>query len=546
MTKPKLLLIHSINPSIFSDSEDYKKGMSIAPGLTIVKKIFDKKGFETEILNLNFQYLEENISKKNFYNDTLKLILGKEPDYIGFNTFGPSYHVTLRLTERIKEEYPEVTIFLGNQQATSTDKETLRQYNSVDIICRGEAEKSVQKLADQFKGKEKIENIPGITFRDNSGNIKRNQAEIVKGKNILTVRSEKNKLIEKYEGVIDNILHIEGTRGCPFNCTFCSTKVHWDKYRVKPVDILIDEIKENVERTGINTVEILGDLFTADKEYLLDFCNKISKTEVEWICFGKTTLLDKETIDILDESGCHSLLFGIESGDDSILRRIKKETTSEINDEIINYIPEETNIRPKCTFIIGFPYETEENINNTLEKIIDYYSLGSEIILYTIEPLRETELYENYKKDLITNNTLLDEREDIVLIDEKDKETIKRNKRLFSYCYRFGMENMSIYHMLGLKRIFSHLLFNYPNTLVKYHKKYSDNTVVDLLKKILCIEDAEVTESQLTMLLNHDFRDKLVNNFFNKQINKELKITFINEKYGLLEKEEVGGEFCYQ
>ena len=546
MTKPKLLLIHSINPSIFSDSEDYEKNMSIAKGLTIVKKIFDKKGFETEILNLNFQYLEENISKKNFYNDTLKLILGKEPDYIGFNTFGPSYHVTLRLTERIKEEYPEVTIFLGNQQATSTDKETLRQYNSVDIICRGEAEKSVQKLADQFKGKEKIENIPGITFRDNSGNIKRNQAEIVKGKNILTVRSEKNKLIEKYEGVIDNILHIEGTRGCPFNCTFCSTKVHWDKYRVKPVDILIDEIKENVERTGINTVEILGDLFTADKEYLLDFCNKISKTEVEWICFGKTTLLDKETIDILDESGCHSLLFGIESGDDSILRRIKKETTSEINDEIINYISEETNIRPKCTFIIGFPYETEENINNTLEKIIDYYSLGSEIILYTIEPLRETELYENYKKDLITNNTLLDEREDIVLIDEKDKETIKRNKRLFSYCYRFGMENMSIYHMLGLKRIFSHLLFNYPNTLVKYHKKYSDNTVVDLLKKILCIEDAEVTESQLTMLLNHDFRDKLVNNFFNKQINKELKITFIKEKYGLLEKEEVGGEFCYQ
>lgn len=122
-------------------------------------------------------------------------------------------------------------------------------------------------------------------------------------------------------------ISIEGGRGCPFNCSFCSTSGFWGrKYRIKPVDDLIYEMKKLNKIYKFKFFNIQHDLFTANRKAIVAFCNKIidERLNLSWGCSSRVDVLDYDLIELMAKANCKSMFLGIETGSKRMQKILNK------------------------------------------------------------------------------------------------------------------------------------------------------------------------------------------------------------------------------
>ncbi|MBF0196277.1 MAG: radical SAM protein [Planctomycetes bacterium] len=184
------------------------------------------------------------------------------------------------------------------------------------------------------------------------------------------------------------------SRGCPFNCGFCATRVVWDKkVRSRSKDNIIEEIQECVHKYGISTFHFTDELFTSNRRRVWELCEAILEMHlnIKWVCTARAQGLDLETLKLMKRAGCHEISFGIESGNQTMLNSIDKHLDLKKAADIIS-LTKKAGIITHATYMFGYIGETEQTMQETLDfaKSLNTHVAG----FFIASPLPGTPLYE--------------------------------------------------------------------------------------------------------------------------------------------------------
>ena len=177
----------------------------------------------------------------------------------------------------------------------------------------------------------------------------------------------------EYDFELSNVrlFPIEAGRGCPFGCTFCSTSMFWGrKFRIKPIEQLLNEMKKLNRLHGITSFSLEHDMFTVNKKYLIDFCDRMINEKVgfTWGCSSRIDALDEQCMIKMKEAGCKSIYIGIETGSPVLQKVVNKNL--ELHDAVEKILLlKRYGFDLTVSFIYGFPDETEEDFRYTMNMI---------------------------------------------------------------------------------------------------------------------------------------------------------------------------------
>ncbi len=471
----KILLV---NPPSSYD----KSAIAMPLNLMILSSIGNDYNQKIDILDLDFIVKKDNtIDYLSFLFNT---ILEKNINVIGITTNCLNYPIVILLVEKIKDFNKKLIVFLGGPQAGLCAEETMISYKNIDFIIIGEGENTFRELLENdFTG---LEKISGLCIRSEGNKV------------LLT---EKRKLIfnlddtpyPNYQGIdifeylkeIEKnqipVVPIEVGRGCPYNCTFCCTSLFWErKYRTKSVSRVLNEI-ENYIKLGAKKFTFIHDNLAVNHQYIKELSIELSKYKnLSWNISSRVDNLNQNIIKYLSKGGCKGIFLGIETGSKRLQKDINKNLDISSVFEIIKEC-KNNGINTTCSFILGFPNETLEELNETLELALKCKIEGADIEIQILSPLYKTKIYNKYEDKIYLNNNLYD-KYNIFLERNHAMTKIKTSKKLYSFFYTLDNENLDnnfLWFSLFFLRI---VINNLPEKLLKILKNMKIN-LIDLCKE---------------------------------------------------------------
>ncbi len=240
------------------------------------------------------------------------------------------------------------------------------------MIVRGEGEEILSKIIDCYNSRASFEKIGfsiiGSTWvNEQIFRLQSLDTLLYPDRTIINIddykREESVYLSDCYP--VDTVV---SSRGCPFNCYFCSSKFIWERrYSFRSIDNIIGEIKLLRENFGTRGIYFREDNFTVNKERVMQFCDRIKRHSISWICESRVDTLDEPLIEKIAASGCKGIWFGIESTDDKVLKRIGKGITIEQVKNTIN-LCNQYGIRTGGGFMLGFPFDDRKSIKKNFSE----------------------------------------------------------------------------------------------------------------------------------------------------------------------------------
>lgn len=392
---PDILLVPPVISPYFVDN---RKDFLPVGLLTLVSSLSENR-FTADIYKPTILLLDEND-----YLGCAEDILKSDPRIIGFSTWCHSFPSVIVLAEKIKAVNSSIPIILGGPQASILHKETLERYPFIDYILRNEADDTINLLLKYLLQKNgnllKLQNIAGLTYRNTRNKVIINPSQqAVPDLNLLPIPA--------YEKIqFDEYLSIDVGRGCPFNCTFCSTNQFFSRlYRVKSVKRIIEEMDYCYDLFNATWFGLSHDMLTLDKNFVLELCKGLSEhnnrtgRKYTWNCSSRTDCISEELLTAMSESGCVGIFFGIESGSERIQKQIKKKLKLNQAHKIINNSCS-VGIRTTVSYMAGFPDETITDLKKTMESVFITASMGAKPQMTLLSILPGTPLYSEYKDKL--------------------------------------------------------------------------------------------------------------------------------------------------
>jgi anaerobic magnesium-protoporphyrin IX monomethyl ester cyclase len=220
----------------------------------------------------------------------------------------------------------------------------------------------------------------------------------------------------------EKITTIITSRGCPYHCIFCDKSILGLKWRARSPKNVLDEMEEIVRDLGIRSLIIYDDLFTLDRQRVIDICQGIldRKLRIKWKCEGRVDRVDDEMLRWMSQAGCSMIAYGVESGNQSGLNYLKKGITiSQIRRAFS--LTHQVKIKPMAYFILGLPMETFDQSMNTIKFAQE---LNPEYAQFSIlSPYKGTKLYEEAKRkgwyqEIKANNPFDKDQKRPVLLSE--------------------------------------------------------------------------------------------------------------------------------
>ncbi len=351
-----------INPAHLPKKGNIWKEVSCAYpplGLALAASVLEKNNIPVSILDLQVEPLdEEQLGYK------IKEI---NPQLIGLSASTPVIKEAFKIAEIAKKAIPEAKVILGGVHATVMPQECISNPN-VDIVARGESEYTFVDLCL----KEDLSSIDGITYKRDNQIIINKEREPVKYLDELPFPAYHLLPMQKYKPALGTYKRLPAmimltSRGCPGRCTFCYSGIKEKNIRTRSEENVIKEIKFLKERYGVKEINFYDDVFTLFRNKIVRLCKTIieEKIDITWSCMSRINLIDKELLKIMKEAGCHSICYGIESADETILKNIQKFIDLNKAREVIK-MTKESGIEVRISLIFGNPGETEETMEKTI------------------------------------------------------------------------------------------------------------------------------------------------------------------------------------
>ncbi|MFH1972243.1 MAG: radical SAM protein [archaeon] len=305
--------------------------------------------------------------KERLTPEQLKKIHEKEnPDYVGFQVFSCDVATTKKYIEAIKGKSK---ILLGGAHVSGVKEKIFEDFPDADFAFHGEAEKGLPMLLNN----EPKETIPGLIWKEgiNESYFETDLDSL--GWPIWELMDPSKYPTAPQGAVYRNfpIAPILTSRGCPYQCTYCAGHVVTGrKLRARSTQNVVDEIEMLQNKYGVKEIHIIDDTFTQLKSRVLEFTEEVKKRGLKFsLTFPngvRLDTLDDEVLQALKDCGCYAITLGIESGSQKILNDMKKNLKIETIKEKVDLI-NKYNIDIMAFFILGYPTETKETINQTIK-----------------------------------------------------------------------------------------------------------------------------------------------------------------------------------
>jgi len=291
------------------------------------------------------------------------------PDVIGMTLSTFSLLECISIARLAKEIDPKVKVIVGGIHVYIYPQETIN-LGCFDYGVLGEGEHIIIKLLDRIENGESPSNIKGMIYKENGDVVYTGPPDLIDDLDSVPLPDRTLLPYKKYNSLIAKANPVSimiTSRGCPFKCTFCDRPHLGKKFRVRSADNVADEF-EQCYRLGIKEILVYDDTFSINRQRVIDICNKLieRKIKIYWGIRTRVDTVDEEMLRLLKEAGCVRVNYGVESGDDEVLKRLNKGITLEQAEEAF-YLTKKYGMDALAYFMIGCPGETEETIRETLE-----------------------------------------------------------------------------------------------------------------------------------------------------------------------------------
>ncbi|MFA5142180.1 MAG: radical SAM protein [Candidatus Woesearchaeota archaeon] len=277
-----------------------------------------------------------------------------KPDYACFTILSPTYE----LIKGIIAELDDIKIIVGGIHATLFPEKVLRETNAYALV-RGEGEDTLKELIAHGR------DVDGVSYLSDSGIVHNPDRHLIMELDSLPFIDRSLFVNEKYSAVI------LGSRGCPYNCVFCSaSKPTGSVVRERSIKNIVDEI-EHIVSSGIHDFHFIDNNFAHTEERVLTFIHELNRRKlvVKWRILSRADVIarfNENTIDLMAKNGCYKISFGLESGSSRVLKLMNKGITLEDSRKAIA-VCRKYGIRTKAYFMFGMPTETLQEIEETLQ-----------------------------------------------------------------------------------------------------------------------------------------------------------------------------------
>ena len=425
---PEYRRYYNLNP-------DYKRYFSRELGLLQLASFLKQNNVECKLIPGHYK-------KQEFFNILKKQ--AKKYDVIGTTCLTPEYNIACDVLRFAKQTNPNIKAIIGGHHVTWLDKEVL-QNPFIDIVARGEGEQTFLDIT-----KKKIEDIKGITYRKNN-KIQKNEnqkpIEIIPKLNKEIIKNY-NKTIKKSEIKFFQF-NYNSTRGCPYNCSFCTEPLYWGKrIRFKDINHVKQEIDLILDNKKCKRIFFMDSNFTINPKYVEQFCKKVKNKNASFKCYTKINYYPKEIANLLKKTGFDVVHFGVEHFNKEIQKSINK--VSSLNN-IKKTLKNAKSAKQKTGIyiVIGLPGDSVEKSKYNFKQVQELVkeNLLDEVIPFIFIPYPGTDQFTNpskYKLNILTKDFSKYTRthSPVISYDNFTNNEIEIMFKLFSdYAYELSLKN---------------------------------------------------------------------------------------------------------
>ena len=343
---------------------------------------------------------------------TFDEILDRVPadaEVIGFSLmFSGEWPVLRDLIMEARKRFPDALFVAGGEHVTALTEYTLRDCPAIDICARGEGEHTFYEILETYRENGDFSRVNAVAYLDDEGKY----TEVGGLPRIREVDSipwpawpkdymETFWAAGKSYGVqTKRDMPIMASRGCPYQCTFCSSPQMWTtRYVLREIDDLIAEIKSYIERYDVTALQFYDLTAITKKGWSVEFCNRLISEGIKlnWSLPSGTRseALDAEVLGLLKKTGCNYLVYAPESGSPETLKKIKKRIDlDKLTESVLE--AKRQGLVVRTNLIIGFPHETRANVFETIRYGLYLAFKGAdEVTINIFSPYPGTEIFAN-------------------------------------------------------------------------------------------------------------------------------------------------------
>jgi len=319
------------------------------------------------------------------------------PDMLVISITTPTLNADMMAAAYAKRFRKDILVVTKGAHNSAKDEEVLAAYPDLDVVIRGESEFAVAEIA----AADSFDTVLGITLRRDGKIVRTPPRPFLEDLDALPnpARHLLNNRLYRTPDTGEPLTLIDTARGCPYQCIFCAVPlVSGNAIRRRSPQSIVNEIEECVRVYGIRNFFFRADTFTFDEEWVIQLCQLIigRKLSIRWGTNSRATSMNEARAAWMKKAGCWILGFGIESGSQTSLDRMKKKADLRDAQNAVS-LCRKYGIKVYMLFLIGLPWETEESIRETIAfaKTLD----GDFLDINIAYPIPGTGLYELSKKE---------------------------------------------------------------------------------------------------------------------------------------------------
>lgn len=373
-----------INPQLYGVQSEPRFPLSLG----YIASVLCNDGHNTQIIDANALKLSDDQIEKMIRNTTF--------DAVGMTGLITQFKQVQGITSIIKNN-SSATIVLGGGLASAAPEIVLKK-TDIDIVVIGEGEKTASELFRAIESGSPLENVSGVWFKMDGTILNTGPRKPIDDVSSLLFPAWDLFPMERY---FDNAvmcmpkrrISIITSRGCPYHCTFCFHSIFGHRYRGRTAENVFDEIELLHKKYDVRGFVFEDDTFVLDKKRVHKLCDLITESELKiyWTCNARTDLIDDELIRKMKRAGCIAISYGIESGNQNQLDKIKKGIIVENAYKVID-MTKKAGILTHGFIMIGIPGETIDTINDSI-KFCKQAGLDVEFTILT--PIPGSRIYQD-------------------------------------------------------------------------------------------------------------------------------------------------------
>lgn len=307
------------------------------------------------------------------YNDLAEIIKKAQPDVVGLTCSTPNFSRAIKLANIVRIN-SKARIIMGGVHASAIPEFIIRNYfNVIDSIVVGEGERTMLELVNAYQNKTNLETIKGIAYRQDGKDYFNESRPFIE--NLDTIPFPARDLISQklftpnmHNARYRTSLSMLTSRGCPFNCSFCASRiVSGKRYRTHSAEYVLEEMQMLEKDYHAEQLIITDDTFTIDNDRLVRICEGMidKRLYLKWFCFSQINVVDKEILRLMRRAGCYNIGFGVESANESVLKRMGKPIRTKKVLETVK-VANKVGLKAQAFYILGSYNETKKQMEDTI------------------------------------------------------------------------------------------------------------------------------------------------------------------------------------